>query len=135
MPTQPSRVLAERIEVPLDRAYDFAHRPDNFMQWAAGLSRSLHRTDRGWVADTPAGEALVEFSPRNDFGVLDHRVRIAGQSEVYIPLRMIASGDGTEVQFTLLRQPEMTDAMFEADAAAVKADLRTLKDLLEARQD
>lgn len=133
MPTQPSYVLTETIEVSLARAYDFAHRPENFMQWAAGLSKSLHNTDRGWVADTPAGEAVVEFTPPNAFGVLDHRVRVEGRPDVYIPLRMIESGDGTEVQFTLLRQPGMTDAMFEEDAAAVAADLKKLKALLEAQ--
>lgn len=125
------RHLGVGIAVPFARAYAFARQPDNFPLWAAGLSSALHHDGDHWVADTPQGQAVVLFTPPNDFGILDHHVRIAGQTDIYIPLRMIAHGDGTEVIFTLLRQPDMDDAAFEADAQAVMADLHRLKRLLE----
>lgn len=125
------RHLGIGIAVPLARAYAFAQRPDNFPRWAAGLSTSLHHDGEHWVADTPAGRAIILFAPPNDHGILDHHVRIAGQPDIYIPLRMIAHGDCTQVVFTLFRQPGMDDAAFEADAQAVMADLQTLKQLLE----
>lgn len=126
------RHLGIPIAVPLAQAYAFASVPDNFARWAAGLATSLRHSDHGWVADTPEGEARVEFSPPNAYGVLDHRVRFDGRPDVYIPLRMIAHDRGTEVLFTLLRQPGMDDAAFERDAQAVMADLHRLKALLEA---
>ncbi|NWK95148.1 polyketide cyclase [Sphingobium lactosutens] len=132
MPLRQARHLGIGIAVPFARAYDFTHRPENFPRWAAGLSTSLHRTAQGWIADTPQGPALVEFSPPNAYGVLDHRVRIAGKPEIHIPLRMIGNDGGTEVIFTLLRQPDMDDAAFDHDADMVKKDLQTLKALLEA---
>jgi hypothetical protein len=46
-------------------------------------------------------------------------------------MRVIADGEGCEVVFTLRRQPGMSDEDFERDAAAVLADLGTLKRLLE----
>lgn len=125
------RHLGVSIAVPLERAYAFAHRPDNFPLWAAGLSSALHHDGEHWVADTPQGPAVVLFTPPNDFGILDHHVRIAGQADIHIPLRMIAHGDDTEVIFTLLRQPDMNDAAFDADARAVMMDLNRLKALLE----
>jgi hypothetical protein len=125
------RHLSVSIAVPLARAYAFAHQPDNFPLWAAGLSRSLHHDGEHWVADTPQGPAVVLFTPPNDFGILDHHVRIDRQADIYIPLRMIAHGDGTAVIFTLLRLPDMDDAAFEADAQAVMTDLQSLKLLLE----
>ncbi|HUD92553.1 SRPBCC family protein [Sphingobium sp.] len=119
------------IATPLQQAYAFAHRPENFRLWAAGLASSLHESEEGWIADTADGPAVVEFSPPNGHGILDHRVRIAGRPEIYIPLRMIENGDGTEVIFTLLRQPDMDDEAFDRDAALVMQDLQTLKRLLE----
>lgn len=127
-----AQTLSISIDAPYEAAYDFAHRPESFMQWAAGLATSLHRTRRGWVADTPEGEARVTFTARNPHGVLDHHVRLPGKPEIYIPLRMIRNGSGVEVSLTLLRQPDMTDEMFARDAEAVRADLETLKRLLEA---
>jgi hypothetical protein len=40
-------------------------------------------------------------------------------------------GDGSELMFTLIRRPEVTDEQFAADKAAVETDLRTLKKPLE----
>jgi hypothetical protein len=53
---------------------------------------------------------------------------------VYNPLRVIPGGVGEarcEVLFTVRRRAGMTDADFDADAAAVAADLDTLRRLLE----
>lgn len=125
------RHLSTTIATPFDRAYAFAHQPANFARWAAGLARTLHHTDHGWVADTPEGEAIVVFSEPNEHGILDHRVRLPGKPEVYVPLRLIAHGDRTEVVLTLFRQPDMTDAMFERDAGLIADDLASLRRVLE----
>ena len=52
---------------------------------------------------------------------------------VYIPLRVIADGNGSEVVFTLRRRPGMSDQDFKADADAMAADLGRLRQVLEAR--
>lgn len=132
MTTSEVPILHVSIRVPLARAYAFAHRPETFPRWAAGLADSLRLTERGWVADTPEGEALIHFSEPNAFGVLDHRVVLNGRPDVAVPMRMVANGDGTEVELVLFRQPGMSEADFKRDARAVKADLGALKVLLEA---
>ncbi len=76
----------------------------------------------------------VEFAPPNTFGVLDHVVRLPSGEAVYNPLRVIPGGVGEarcEVVFTVRRRAGMTDEEFDADAAAVAADLETLRTLLE----
>ncbi|SEJ63268.1 hypothetical protein SAMN05518849_11013 [Sphingobium sp. AP50] len=127
-----ARSIDIAIRVPLAQAYGFASQPENFPRWAAGLSASLHREGDDWIADTPEGRAIVTFSPPNDFGILDHHVRLPGKPDIHIPLRMIANGDGTQVVFTLFRQPDMDDAAFDRDADLVTKDLQRLKALLES---
>ncbi len=79
------------------------------------------------------GRVEVEFAPRNRFGVLDHRVTLPGGASVENPLRVIRDGDGAaDVVFTLRRLDGVGEEEFEADAAAVAADLEALKRLLEA---
>ena len=131
MTVQDVRQIGITIAVPLERAYAFAHHPVNFMRWAAGLANTLHEAEGGWVADTPEGRARVEFSPPNDWGILDHRVRLEGKPEIYVPVRMMANGSGTEVVLTLFRQPGMNDSDFDRDEAAVRRDLVSLKTVLE----
>lgn len=131
--TSEVRILHVTIKVPIAEAYAFAHQPANFAFWAAGLATTLRQSERGWLAETPEGEALVRFSDPNPHGVLDHWVQIAGKPEIYIPLRLIGYGEATVAELVLLRQPSMSDSDFARDAAMVEADLNRLKQLLENR--
>ena len=129
--TYESRTISVAINRPWREVYDFACIPENFPQWASGLANSLRRDGEVWVAEAPEGLVEVRFSPRNDYGVLDHHVVLPGGAEIYIPLRVIANGDGAEVALTLFRLPDMTDEIFARDAAWVAKDLAKLKALLE----
>lgn len=111
--------------------YAFAHRPENFPKWAAGLGAGLTPDGDRWIAHGPDGDVHVRFSPENPYGVLDHWVTLADGTEISIPLRVVANGDGAEVTLTLFRVPGMDDATFERDQAMVAKDLATLKALLE----
>ncbi len=130
-----SRHVSVWIEAAPEAVYEFAADPHDWRRWAAGLAQGgLHQTVDGWVADSPMGEVTVEFSPPNEFGVLDHVVTLPSGETVYNPLRVIPGGVGErhcEVTFTVRRRAGMTDAEFDADVAAVAADLETLKRLLE----
>jgi hypothetical protein len=127
-----TRPLSIGIDRPAAEVYAFAHIPENFTKWAAGLGAGLVRDGDRWIAHGPNGDVHVRFSPPNDYGVLDHWVTLADGTEISIPLRVVANGDGAEVTLTLFRLSGMDDATFERDAAMVARDLLALKALLEA---
>lgn len=113
--------------------YEFASDPVNLPRWAAGLARSeLRRCGDHWQLDTPSGQARLTFAGRNDFGVMDHDVTLDSGVTVHNPMRVVPNGDGSELIFTLFRQPWMSDQRFAADQAAVEQDLATLKRLMES---
>jgi hypothetical protein len=130
-----SRHVSVWIEADPEAVYEFAADPQSWPKWAAGLAEgALRQTVDGWVADSPMGQVTVEFAPPNEFGVLDHVIRLPSGEAVYHPLRVIpggVGGVGCEVLFTVRRRDGMTDAEFDADAAAVAADLDALRRLLE----
>ncbi|MBO0707695.1 MAG: SRPBCC family protein [Candidatus Dormibacteraeota bacterium] len=115
MTTAESRTLSVRIERPLAEVYAFLAEPKNFQSWAAGLDL----------------EQRIVFTEQNPYGVVDHTVVLPQGQEVYVPMRAIRNGTGTEVLFTVFRQPEMTDDRFAEDTEAVQRDLLTLKRVLE----
>jgi hypothetical protein len=130
-----SRHVSVWIEAAPEVVYEFASDPHSWRHWAAGLAEGgLRQSADGWVADSPMGEVTVEFAPPNEFGVLDHVVWLPSGEAVYNPLRVIPCGAGEarcEVLFSVRRRAGMTDAEFDADAAAVAADLDTLRRLLQ----
>ena len=124
--------LAVSIDRPAAEVYDYARDPAHLPAWAAGLAGGIAEVDGEWVADSPMGRVVVRFAERNPFGVLDHDVTLPDGTTVTNPLRVLPDGAACEVVFTLRRAPAMTDAEFAADAAAVTADLATLKRVVEA---
>jgi hypothetical protein len=63
---------------------------------------------------------------------LDHYVTPAPELEVYVPMRVLPNGSGSEVFFTLFRSTDMSDEKFAEDVGMVERDLKTLKNVLES---
>ncbi|QLQ36837.2 SRPBCC family protein [Micromonospora robiginosa] len=126
-----SRHLSVHIDRPVAAVYAFVADPANLPRWAPGLGGSVTRDGDDWFVDTPEGRARLTFAPANDYGVLDHEVHTPAGETVYVPLRAVADGEGTEVVFSLRRGPGMSDADFERDTALVQGDLARLKAVLE----
>jgi hypothetical protein len=112
--------------------YEAIWRPETFPRWASGLSNSPLESDGDeWRAQGVEGSIRIRFTPHNEHGVMDHWVDLGGGRMVFVPLRVIANGDGAEVLLTLFRQPDMSDAKFAEDEAWVRRDLLALKALAE----
>ncbi|MFC1230741.1 SRPBCC family protein [Streptomyces sp. Sce081] len=128
-----SRHLGIRIDRTAADVYAYASQPTNLPAWAHGLGDSVERIDGRWVAESsPMGRVVVAFAPPNEWGVLDHDVTLPSGETVHNPVRVLVDGPGSEVVFTLRRQPGTSDAAFERDASMVAADLARLKELLES---
>src|ERR1051326_6123316 len=84
-----SRTLSVRIDQPFAKVYEFLVDPANWNQWAFGLGKSLRRSGGGWIADSDGGTLKVQFTARNQYGVLDHTVLRAAGAQVYVPMRLI----------------------------------------------
>jgi hypothetical protein len=133
----PVRTLLEvrQISVSIDRppqdVYSFASNIENLPKWATGLGKTIRNVDGEWIADGPTGQVKVRFVRRNDFGVLDHDVILESGTTIHNPIRVVPNGRGSEVIFTLFRQPDVSEEKFAEDAKWVEKDLRMLKSLLE----
>ena len=129
--TVESRTITVRIGRPFDQVYDFLADPKNWNQWAHGLGKSIRQSNHGWIVDSDGGMVQVRFTPRNRFGIVDHYVIRPSGAQVYVPMRLIVSGQGCELLFTLFRGLQVSDQQFAADAGYVQRDLDGLKSLLE----
>ena len=129
--TSESWHVSERIDRSAAEVYGYASDPASLARWAPGLGSSVEQVGGQWFVDTPEGRMRVAFAPRNDLGVLDHYLTADSGEVIYVPMRVIANGDGCEVVLTVRRRPGMTDEEFKADGDAVAADLARLKRLTE----
>jgi hypothetical protein len=128
-----SRHISEWVDCPADVVYEWASDPAHLPEWAHGLGNAVDCVGDEWFVASPMGRVGFAFVPRNELGVLDHRVTLPSGEAFYNPMRVVPDGTGCEVVFTLRREAGMSDADFERDAALVGADLATLKHVLESR--
>jgi hypothetical protein len=126
-----SRHISTHIDRPAEAVYGYVSDPTRLPDWAPGLCGSVSSVDGRWVAESPMGRIVLAFAPPNEFGVVDHWVTLATGETFYNPMRVVADGAGCEVVFSLRRQPGMSDAEFDRDAAAVLADLTALRKVME----
>ena len=132
MSTQQATIVHVSIERPVDRVYEIARNPKIMPQWATGLASGLIDKGDHFLVKAPFGTATLRFAPPNSFGILDHWVTVDGGATTYNSMRVVANGTGTEVMFTLLRTPDMTDEDYARDVAWVHDDLTRLKTLIES---
>ena len=128
----PVRHISIGISRPFEEVYAFLAEPANFPKWASGLGHSFrHLADLEWLAETLMGRTTVRFTEPNAFGVLDLSVIPDAGAAMHNPMRAFPNGHGTEVVFSLLQRPGMSERDFDRDAEWVARDLRALKRLLE----
>jgi hypothetical protein len=126
-----SQTLSITIHRSAADVYAFLSAPPNFAQWAAGLGK-LEQEGNAWFVQTPNERMQVQFTARNEFGIVDHSVKRKYAEEIYVPMRVVSNGNAAEILFTLFQQPSMSDTDFTNDLNLVRADLNSLKNLLES---
>ena len=126
-----SRTLNVSIGVAPQKVYDFVSNGANLPKWAPAFCLSAKQAKDGWLVETPQGPVTIRLAPKNSLGVVDHDVIPAKGPAVHVPMRVIPNGFGTEVLFTLLKTPEMSDDRFKEDMRLVQQDQATLKKVLE----
>ncbi|MBI3222331.1 MAG: SRPBCC family protein [Nitrosomonadales bacterium] len=131
--TIPAHTLSISISAPAEQVYAFVSNPKNLPLWASAFVKSIRFDAGAWVLQTAAGSATIEFAANNPFGILDHTVTLDSGIRVYVPMRVLRNGSGSEVLFTLFQQPSMSAAEFSADMKWVEQDLRSLKTVMETR--
>ncbi len=124
-----SQTVSISIQRPWSEVYEAIWRPESFPTWASGLTTSTlcAQPDGSWRAQGQAGSVTIRFTAHNPFGVMDHWIRIADGTEVYVPMRVIANQDGADVALTLFCQPGMSRERFLQDIDWVRRDLVALR--------
>jgi hypothetical protein len=115
--------------------YEFLSNLENLPKWAPSTFPSIKEVNGEWLVDTPHGQNKVMLTEKNNFGILDHNVKLVSGVEVYVPMRVLRNGTGSEVLLTIFQTPEMTDEAFIQDIKMVERDLNHLKTIIEVNSE
>lgn len=94
------------------------------------MSDAKKSPDGWWSFMTPRGLAKLKFNENKSLGILDH-MYIDDESKWNVPMRVISSGDESEVIITLVKPNEITDKQFNERMDEIGRVFETLKELIE----
>ena len=87
--------------------------------------------DAGWWSFTgPYGKSKLKFNEDKSLGILDHQY-IDEVSSWDVPMKVVPSGDFSEIIITLNKPDELTDVQFDKRMIEIEEMFNTMKDLLE----
>ncbi len=127
-----SVTLAVSIACPSRRLAEFVANPMNLPRWATAFCQSVRQVGDVWRVQTEQGEMGFRFQASLEHGVLDHIVSVSPELDVYVPMRVVPNGYGSEVLLTLFRPADVDEAQFQTDLRMVQADLNQLKAIMES---
>lgn len=125
------------FSIPIQRdcgvVYAYLAEPQNFEKWAAVEAGSFMPLANGdWEGQTPFGFRHFRFTPANPYGVLDHAIFEPGETPLFMPMRVVPNGAGTDLSFTFYQRDCMSDDQFASSIEWIGTDLLGLKSLIEA---
>jgi hypothetical protein len=77
------------------------------------------------------GEARLKFNENKSLGILDHQY-VDEESSWNVPMRIVPSGDFSEVVITLNKPDELSDEQFDQRISEIGEMIVTMKNIIES---
>ena len=88
--------------------------------------------DDGWWSFTgPFGKARLKFNENKSLGVLDHQY-VDETSTWNVPMKVVSSGDFSEIVITLNKPDTLTDAQFDERVSEIIEMFNNMKKIIES---
>ena len=87
--------------------------------------------DGWWIFTGPHGKSRLKFNENKSLGILDHQY-IDESSSWNVPMRVVTSGDFSEILMTLNKPDELTDEQFDQRVSEVGEMIIAMKNIIES---
>ncbi len=92
---------------------------------------AIMNDDGWWFFTGPHGKSRLKFNENKSLGILDHQF-IDEESSWDVPMRVVSSGDFSEVVLTLNKPNELTDVQFDQRVSEIGEMMATMKNIIES---
>ena len=91
---------------------------------------AMQNNDDSWSFSTPRGNANLKFKQNKTFGILDH-LYSDDEASWDVPMRVVSSGDSSEVIITITKPEVITDEQFDERMKEIEILFKNLKEIIE----
>jgi len=105
---------------------------DAILQIPPKLMPDAKMNDDGWWFFTgPHGKSQLKFNENKSLGILNHQY-VDEESSWNVPMKVVSSGDFSEVVITLNKPDELTDDQFDQRISEIGEMVVTMKNIIES---
>ena len=105
---------------------------DAILQVPPKMMPDAKLNENGWWSFTgPHGQSKLKFNENKSLGILDHQY-IDEESTWNVPMRVVSSGDFSEVVITLNKPDELTDEQFNKRVSEIGDMVISMKNIIES---
>ena len=105
---------------------------DAILQVPPKMMPDAKMNDDGWWHFTgPHGKSRLKFDENKSLGILDHQY-IDEESTWDVPMRVVSSGNSSEVIITLNKPHELSDVQFDQRISEMGEMVVTMKNIIES---
>lgn len=121
-----SRIISIVVEKKTGDAFDA------ILQVPPKMMPDAKLNENGWWSFTgPHGQSKLKFNENKSLGILDHQY-IDEESSWDVPMRVVSSGDFSEVVITLNKPDELTDEQFNKRVSEIGDMVISMKNIIES---
>ena len=105
---------------------------DAILQVPPKMMPDAKLNDDGWWSFTgPHGNSRLKFNENKTLGILDHQY-IDEESVWDVPMRVVPSGDFSEIVITLNKPDELSDEQFDQRIKEIGEMVISMKNIIES---
>ena len=105
---------------------------DAILQMPPKMMPDAKMNGDGWWSFTGLhGKSQLKFAENKSLGILDHQY-VDEESSWNVPMRVISSGDSSDVVITLNKPDELTDEQFNQRISEIDEMFNTMKNIIES---
>lgn len=118
------------VSASYDEVFNFLSDPETLPLWATSFSKSVRKTDSGWLIETSGGaELLFAIDADRASGCIEMLAGPSAETMESFPIRVYKADSGeTVASFTMFKsqRPGMTDALFEMHYRTLVSEVGSL---------
>jgi len=129
------RSITETITIDArpDDVHAFVASAERLPSWAIGFAKAIRRDGDDWLVTLGSGTELpIRLDVDGETRTVDFVLMPAPGAEAVVPSRVVPNGEGAEYLFTMFQTPDLSDALFEQQAAELRPELTVLKAHVES---
>jgi len=105
---------------------------DSILKIPPKMMPDAKMNENGWWSFTgPHGKSKLKFNEEKSFGILDHKY-VDEESVWDVPMRVVPSGDFSEVIITLNKPEQLSDEQFDQRVSELGEMVITMKNIIES---